>query len=273
VCVGYGEEEGLVGEWAQEKLQYLQAYLPSFTTAAKKALQCYYIDGFAGQGDWIGRRSGERIVGSPLIAVSTEPPFTKCYFIERDPRRCRALEQRLREYPRDRYEIIQGKLHQVIGSVLEQIDPRAPTFVFLDPSGLSVRWSTIELLARWKTELFINFPFHHAIQRLMPKNPARFRASHITLLNEVFGSTEWQELYRQSLGRRYRPGEFIELYKRRLRELGYVFTIHSKTIKTETGLPLYYLIWVGKHPVGRKIISHVLHQQFDPQRHLPLEPD
>ncbi|UNC91644.1 hypothetical protein [Candidatus Contubernalis alkaliaceticus] len=50
--MGYGKNE-LVGEWSKEKLKYLQAYLPAYTNATQKARQKFYIDGFAGKGDWL----------------------------------------------------------------------------------------------------------------------------------------------------------------------------------------------------------------------------
>jgi len=77
--------------------------------------------------------------------------------------------------------------------------------VFLDPFGMQVPWSTIELLARTKAvEVIINFPLGMAIQRLLTKSgdiPSGWQMS----LDAFFGSPEWRQLVYEERGDLFGP--------------------------------------------------------------------
>ncbi|GEA17543.1 hypothetical protein E306M_06770 [Moorella sp. E306M] len=266
--MGYGDEEGQVGEWAKEKLRYLQSYLPSFTKATKKAKSRYYIDGFAGTGKWIVRETGEEIKGSAQIALETNPPFSKCFFIEKDASRADKLKELQARYPSRASEVICGDCNEVMPLILRQISPYAPTFVFLDPSGAHIKWSTIQLLSKYRTELFINFPLQMDLQRRLPNDPAKLNPNDIDTLNAYFGSEAWKDIYSRKFSLeypRYSALSLMELYVSGLKELGYKYVHYSDAIRNSRRVKLYYLIWVGKHPVGEEIMRHVLRVQFNPQ--------
>src|SRR5436853_1593410 len=69
--------------------------------------------------------------------------------------------------------------------------------VFLDPFGMQVPWSTIELLAKTKAiEVFINFPVSMAIQRLLRRD-ARFSNEQRARIDLYLGSPNWFDVVYQ----------------------------------------------------------------------------
>jgi hypothetical protein len=88
-------EDGLrvrdVGPWAREKLGILRNYYPALIEiCSSKRRPAYCVDGLAGPGYnrvIVKRRHGQtpiehgRVLGSPMVAVKMDPPFTSCLFM------------------------------------------------------------------------------------------------------------------------------------------------------------------------------------------------
>lgn len=91
--MGYGDKENTIGEWSIDKLKFIERYLPYFVSATKRAYQRYYIDAFAGNGEWIHRDTGEKGPGSVSIALQNAAGFTKQHFIETNEERIENLKQ------------------------------------------------------------------------------------------------------------------------------------------------------------------------------------
>lgn len=240
-----------VGEWTRDKLRILESYLPYYLQATTTAIDRVYIDGFAGPGTNTLRESGVVIPGSPLIAASARAPnrtrFTRLIFIEKSE----ALADELRSHVNQdsRCEVYSGDVNDRLPEIIRTVNRRAPTFVFLDTAGIDPRWKAIEAVAPWQVEFLINFPLGMSINR----NPD----SDKTL--SYFGTPEFR-----SLLRRRGPGKaraLLDLYKRRLATLGLIYTTDDdRLVRTQNGKRLYYLVFVGKHPVGERIMNAVFSQ-------------
>jgi len=98
------------GTWTTEKLDYLKRYIYMFETSmrGKPWRQRNYIDLFVGKGKFCGEEQGDTCLGSPLIALTTEHPFTHYYFVDQDPeniatlrRRCQFAPQAIQYYVGD----------------------------------------------------------------------------------------------------------------------------------------------------------------------------
>lgn len=267
--MAYGEKENTVGEWSIDKLAFLDRYLPVFAKAAQKAKHRYYIDAFAGNGEWLHRETGAYVEGSASIALRNVSGFTRQFFVEMDDGRVNNLKGLVDKFKaHDKADVLQGDTNKVLPTLMQKIHKKAPTFVFLDPSGDQLHWSTIECLSEWKTELFILYPYHMTIQRYLPVDKTKQANWQKERLNNFFGTNEWFEIY-QSKPREYLLFDLLELYTKRLESLGYEYRNVSKCFKSHTGQSLYYMIWVGKHPVGKKIMDWVFEKQ-DPQLSLDL---
>jgi three-Cys-motif partner protein len=94
------EDDGLParesGEWVKEKLFYVQRYIDIFETAMRQKSwrRRIYIDLFSGPGKCIIRGTSEYLLGSPLLALRTQYPFTDYYFGDLEQQNIDCLLQR-----------------------------------------------------------------------------------------------------------------------------------------------------------------------------------
>ena len=241
-----------VGAWTQDKLKILQQYLPGYLGATTRVLERIYIDAFAGPGLNRLRGRSRTIDGSPLIALDARAPngtkFDRLFFIERDPTIAAELRDVLntRDQAR-RARVIAGDTNDELPKLITKLPPRSPIFVFVDPDGIEPRWTTIEAIARWRTELLINFPLGMSINR----NPDSAKVT------AYFGTNRWRELWKSPK----RTLALLQLYKERLDQLGYRYaTQDDRLVKTSGGRHLYYLVFVSKVNVARTIMTWVLRQ-------------
>lgn len=166
------------GDWTQLKLEILTKYLAEFTTASKRVDSRVFLDAFAGQGRGRSRTTGDVFEGSARIALNaSDPGFTHLRYFERDPANARQLRQALAsEYPGRDIEVFEGDCNDRIPEALAELTAVswAPTFAFLDPDGIQLRWTTLRALAAhkqrspYKTELWLLFSTMGLVRRLRP---------------------------------------------------------------------------------------------------------
>ena len=244
-----------VGDWTREKLKLLELYLPVYLTATAEAQDRIYIDGFAGPGkNRLRSASREIIDGSPLIALNAvgknaKMRFSELYFIESEPEAAAELQREIEERGEKRATVITGDVNIELPRIVQRLNKRAPTFVFLDTEGIEPCWDTIEAIALWKTELLINFPLGMAINR-NPNSPK---------VTKYFGTPDWRYLW----DRRDTRG-LLDLYKARLTNIGYVEQVELDRLVAHDpgggGQRYYYLILVSKHEAAIRIWNWVLKQ-------------
>jgi three-Cys-motif partner protein len=204
------------GEWTEDKLQRLSRYLEQYTKVLKdkpkfRPFYKVYMDAFAGTGYreiWAPESTDEDLLpgliaqederyaeGSARIALKVEPGFERYVFIEKDAEKCRELEKLRKGFPNKDVEICQGDANEVLRSVLNWFDPRSMRGVlFLDPFGLSVKWTTVEAIASTEAiDLWYLFDIG-SVARMLPRGgqpPGAWRDK----LNEVLGTEEWLEFF------------------------------------------------------------------------------
>jgi three-Cys-motif partner protein len=281
-----------VGPWAREKLDRLRAYLGAYTIILSKQrwAKSVYVDAFAAAGraavrsrpkaksanlpllDWssIGDSEAREVIdGSPRVALSVDPPFNYYVFIERDPERLKLLHG-LREEFKGREVLIReqdcnGYLKERFASPdLKKKGYRA--VVFLDPFGMQVPWSTLELLAKTgAVEVIINFPVGMAIQRLLRRD-AKLTPNVRSKLDDYFGDPGWYEVVYSAeqdlFGDVVRKADdaadrLVDWYRRRLKA-AFGHASPARLIKNSHGGHLYYLVFAGPNETGLKIASQVL---------------
>src|ERR1017187_649231 len=77
-------EFDIIGYWSEVKLDIISKYASAYSKimAAQPRLAHSYIDGFAGAGEHISKYDGRMIPGSPLNALSIDPPFRHHYLVD-----------------------------------------------------------------------------------------------------------------------------------------------------------------------------------------------
>jgi three-Cys-motif partner protein len=199
-------------------------------------------------------RSKTLIDGSPLIALKAQARngtrFSRLFFIERDPELADELTTTLTQVePPGRWRIIRGDVNDRLPRLFQQLSRRSPTFVFLDTEGIEPKWTTLQAIAPWRVEFLINFPLGMSINRneRSPKTLEYFGTDDVLPLLESHDTGRTRAL--------------LDFYKQRLAGLGFPFaTEDDRLVKTERNQRLYYLIFVSKLDIGRRIMDAVLRQ-------------
>ena len=142
------------GPWTERKLQILQAYLDSYTTALKnQPFALTYVDGFAGAGSY--RESGadydefdEFRQGSTRIALAIDDkPFDRFVFIEKEVGAAEALLTLASEFQGRQIEVVQGDANIEVPQFCHNMSDFDRAVVFLDPYATEVSWETVKAIA------------------------------------------------------------------------------------------------------------------------------
>jgi three-Cys-motif partner protein len=171
----YGYHSGL-------KLAALRHALDVFTPVAHSRVvsghfdRAVYVDLFAGAGV-VRTPFGDHLAGSPLIASASKRPFDQYILIERDSQRAAALCGRLPKDCLSKATVIPGDCNQVIDQVVKALDGNPIVFVVIDPEGLDIKWSTVEMLGSTHEaiDFFVNVP--HGADREVAAAEAMGRSS------------------------------------------------------------------------------------------------
>ncbi len=237
-------------EHTKLKLAALRRYVYMFTTAMKKKWASRtYTDLLAGPGKASFQQMdisqpNEFQLGSPLIALTTEHPFTHYWFVEKNKDYHCALTQRASMSPFvSRARIFKGDCNIAVDDIVAEISTlkNSLNMAFLDPEGLKLPWITIEKLAKIeRMDLIILFSTNGFIRNVENS----FAKQNYRTLDRLFGGTGWRNEYSKDRGQfdRYR---MVEYYKRLFARYGYKFK--ELSVKNRNNAEVYRLIGGGKH--------------------------
>ena len=275
------------GSWTLQKLNILKGYLNTYTTVMKnQAHYLIYIDAFAGSGRLSFKTNqglnfqeiADFYTGSAQLAVDVkDKPFDHLLLIEKNPSRCIDLEK-IRDSNSNRKIVVEnGEANRVLRN--QRFSNSSRGVIFLDPFGVEVEWKTIEAIKKYGIfDVWLLFPTS-AIARLMPtrRSLEEISPANKSLLNRVFGGTQWIELYPQSETvdlfndhhsqhiRHKGVAQILTLYKRGLMELfkdG--FLDEPCTLYNSKNSPLFELFFCVGNPsprareLGKRFASHLI---------------
>lgn len=265
-------------DYAKDKLTILNGYMARFTTAMKdknwRALN--YIDLQAGPGKNQFSPSGDTMLGSPLLALTTRFPFDNLFLVEMGAVEYEALEKRVGASDRDasvkRYnedcnvavDAIVQHIMQLDAKYIDGIWP-CLNLAFLDPEGLEVEWKTVEKLAKQsRMDLIINFSTSGITRN------ARLSAGRKdeTIHDRFFGTREWRTVYDQARNRDSSVVRrmLIDFYLGRLNNMGYVETKREeKEFKNQRNVQIYTMIFASKNDLGIKFWNDAVQKVIQPK--------
>jgi three-Cys-motif partner protein len=203
------------GDWTEEKLERLNKYLIQYRNIFvqnknARYYRTWYVDAFAGTGSRLSHESSESEQplfeelyqdaqttryrdGSTRKSLELEKPFDFYLFIEQSKARIGQLQDEIRkDFPGliRCCRFMPGDANKCLRDwCAERNWKKERAVVFLDPYGMQVRWSTIEVLAATKAiDLWYLFP---VVTRLLRRD-GNIQESWEKCLNDLFGTPDWR---------------------------------------------------------------------------------
>lgn len=257
-------------EQNQVKHDILAGYLKAYYDILKRTNKnLVYIDGFAGRGTYIKQPTGEKVPGSPLLAlqlIAGRDEFSKQVtpiFIEADDNLCAQLRQSIGDFYEENSTIrepvvLHGRFAEQIQYILDQVKGRlAPTFLFVDPCGVSgTSFNAIKsVMDCGSSEAFI-------FLNISGVNRTAGLEERSAVLDDLFGSAERAQRLVDAL-RGTKPIEkeriILEHYREALRDgIGAKFTAPFRVEYEHMQATSHYLVHATKNPIGFRIMKDVM---------------
>jgi three-Cys-motif partner protein len=252
-----------IGDWSVLKLEILRQYSYAYSTIlTKHQLHHTYIDGFAGAGHHVLKRTKELVPGSPWNALNLEPPFRELHLIDLDKPRANELRRLSAGLPN--VEVHDGDANEILLSLIPRVkyEQRRRALCFLDPYGLHLNWNVIQAAGKMGTiEIFLNFPIHD-----MNRNVFRDDAADddVLRMNVFWGDQSWRtaafsDKYHLFQEMEKQPNEaVVEAFRDRLKkDGGFKFVPPPLAMKNSIGSPIYYLFFAAQEQLADKIARDI----------------
>jgi three-Cys-motif partner protein len=190
--------------------------------------------------------------------------------VDRDPVALDALRQRVaRQAARANVKFYPLDANQAVDTLRASIPDQALCVAVIDPTGLHLAFDALRRLVDGRrVDLIYLFPEGMAVKR----NLDRFRAQQTSPLDEVLGTGDWRrrvpaplpdgmdaDQHWEQVGR-----PIVEVLKQQLVTLGYqdVELGDEVVVRNTRNMPLYYLVFASKAPLGHRFWDAV--RQTDP---------
>jgi three-Cys-motif partner protein len=255
-----------IGEWSELKLDILKKYAGAYCTILKaRNLHPLYVDGFAGAGVHIRKRTGELVQGSPLNAL--EFPFEELHLIDMDQAKVDSLKRHtagmkhVHVHGGDANRIL---LNDVFPNIRYEDYQRA--LCILDPYGLHLNWQVIAEAAKKETiEIFLNFPTLDINRNVILWEPESASPEDIERMNAFWGDETWRDIAYSTTGNLFgwpekQPNEVIaEAFRDRLQKVaGFKYVPEPVPMKNSTNAILYYLFFAAQKETAENIVVEIL---------------
>lgn len=273
------------GPWTQIKLDVLQRYLVAFNKALQnrpapaRPFSRIYIDAFAGTGECEIRtdeRAVETIAGSAKIALETTPAFDEVHLIDLNPVHVEELSRLASGYDA-KVKIHHEDANSAIKKLLAARNwGQSRGVLFLDPYGMTVPWTTLQMIASTKAlDVWYLFPLS-ATYRQAATDFGRVDQSKAAALDSVLGTQAWRDHFYRADGqagllgeteskvRTATPEDIAMFVHERLAGEFKGWVSEPRYLYSSKGAPLFALFCCISNPapkaveLAQRIASHIL---------------
>jgi three-Cys-motif partner protein len=255
-----------VGEWSELKLEILKKYASAYSQIlTNKNLHHSYIEGFAGAGHHVSKRTKELIPGSPLNALNVMPPFDEYHLVDLNEGRV----EELRKLTADRRNVTVygGDCNRILVSDVFpkiQFNEYKRALCILDPYCLQLNWQVIAAAAQLKTiEIFLNFPVLDMNRNVLWRRDGASQEK-IDQMNVFWGDESWRDAaYRTDTTLFGEPEKqsnevIAEAFRKRLRKVaGFTYVPDPAPMRNSKGAIVYYLFFAAQQRTADKIVSDI----------------
>jgi len=267
-----------VGYWTEIKLAILKDYSAAYTNIMKSQpfiKEYAYIDGFAGAGECISKKTGVRIGGSPTIALCLPNKFTHYHFIDLDGKRIPYLKRLARGKPN--VNVWPGDCNSVLLNNILPIytyESYRRALCLFDPYNLNPKWEVVVKAGQLRTiEIFLNFMIMDANQNVLLNDPGKVSPDQERRFTDFWGDDSWKSIaYHEETPDLFGikrlikvPNEtIIRAYMERLINLaGFKYVPEPIPMRNSRGVTIYYLFFASQNKTGNKIALSIFKKYRD----------
>lgn len=256
----------LTGQWVLGKKYYFCRYLDIMTHGVGRKWQgkLAFIDLFSGPGRSVVRGSQEEVDGSPVLALNYE--FARYISVD-IPEVLSCLKKRLAGHPKfSQIAFIEGDCNEVIEEVRFSSPADHLTLAFIDPTGLQIRFRTIQRLVQNRSvDLLMTLQFGMGIRR----NLKQYIKAEGAKLTAFLGNAEWRKDADEGGSDSQVLRRIKDRYLVHLRELGYLPVRDREIdIRNDQNVLLYFIAFASRHPLGGKFWREAIKIEWTGQRQM-----
>lgn len=268
------------GDWTRIKIEILVEYAKAYLTIMNKHRQykTLYFDGFAGSGFIVkdNKIDIDITIGaaSRIVEIDKPMPFDTYYFVEKDPKSFRLLDQNTRvAFPKKRiYTVCEDcnkKLVDLANFLRNPKHRNYRTLVYIDPCGMQVEWRSIECLRGLPIDLWVLVPTGMGVNRPLGRS-GDISNSWAERLERFLGLTrdENRQFFYREIDTLFQEIKVVEkerntidksakLYQKRLKEV-FDFVSRPYELKNSTGSLMYHLLLASNNETAVKIGNDIV---------------
>ncbi len=274
------------GNWTVHKMNIILKYVKAYLEIMKNRpyWKLILFDGFAGSGEILQTQNGiiNLIEGfAPKVLQISEPrAFDIYYFVDKDKENTKQLQRLIdKEFPKKKNHIFivnedyNQKLLDLSIFLNNPQNKNYKVLAFIDPYGMQVNWSSINVLKSLPIDMWILVPTGMGINRLLKKD-GMISDSWLQKLNNFLGLEKQYIIdffYKQEtmltlfgeetrINKENRAIEKAgELY---MKQLSKIFKFVSKPfiMKNKTGSILFHFFLASNNQTAQKIANDIIQQ-------------
>jgi three-Cys-motif partner protein len=267
------------GEWAKEKLYYLNRYFDAFLQATKKSFnRRVFVDLLAGPGRcYLKDNPAEEFAGSPILALTGKAAFSAVLCVEGDARNVEALKHRITGCERrSTASVHHGDANdpETIALVRKALSgPNTLGLIFVDTLGLSdVAFRTLQEITKdRRADMIHTFHVSDVTRNI---GEALTNVEQADRFTGALGHSDWRtawELHSRGLDRTVDVADALTTFFERQLQAGlgypYVKSLH-RLMKNSKNAPLYRLILASHSGLAPKLWEGVAKIESSGQRGL-----
>jgi three-Cys-motif partner protein len=272
------------GNWTEQKIEILETYVKQFLKVFKNkpCEKLLYFDGFAGSGsievDDNEEMQPRIIEGAALKVLKIDEPrgFDMYYFVEKNKSLAKALDEKIKALFPGKELYVQAKdCNQKLKDLANFLrSPKGKDFKvlgFIDPKGMQLEWSSLEILKGLKIDLWILNPTSGTNRLLVRKK--EIDPTWLKRLNLFLGMEEKDiidHFYRKQptlfgddlVKEDDSINKLHELYAKRIAGNIFKYVSNPKILRNNSGSPLFHFFMATNNEIGLRIANSVVNPKL-----------
>ncbi|HWK05491.1 MAG TPA: three-Cys-motif partner protein TcmP [Puia sp.] len=275
------------GNWTEAKIEMIVSYAKAYLIIMNKypQFEILYFDGFAGSGDINedDKTDLDTIKGAAvrILEIDTPKPFDLYYFVEMNEANAEELKKTITNTFPDKkgIHVVRGDCNNKLVSMAEYLKkrPSCRVLAFIDPYGMSVNWSSIEILKGLGIDLWILVPTGIGVSRLL-KRDGNISEAWLNKLEKFLGISRDEIIERFYKKVRYQglfdlePESLIvkesnvisrihNLYKERLQTV-FKYVSDAFVLRNSRNSVMYHFMMASNNTAALKIANDIVKPKF-----------